>query len=108
ALLSTVAIASEPEKEISKPTRSFSEHLAAANTHWAFQPLPPPVSRSLDSFVTRGLKTAGLSPAREADRFTLIRRVALMVTGLPPTPEEIELFVSDRKAKAYERMVERY
>jgi hypothetical protein len=89
-----------------------------AGTHWAFQPLPPseaPTANgpaaaraSIDQFISRRLQQAGLKPGAEADRPTLVRRVAFVLTGLPPTPEEIAEFVSDKKAAAYERMIERY
>ena len=86
----------------------------AAVKHWAFQTLPVAAGRSskskesIDRFVTRRLKSAGLTPGREADRFALIRRVSFVLTGLPPTSEEIERFVSDRARDAYQQMVERY
>ncbi len=85
---------------------------SAAN-HWAFQPLKNSTSvsltdASLDRMVAVRLKEAGLTPGREADRPTLIRRVAFVLTGLPPTPDEIASFVSDKKPGAYERMVERF
>lgn len=80
----------------------------AADEHWAFQPLRAPAKGSIDRFVVRDLKKARLGFSAEADRMTLVRRVAFVLTGLPPTAEEIERFVSDRKPGAYERMVERY
>src|ERR1051325_4888528 len=90
------------------------DHSAEAAQHWAFQPLKAPQvpnakgKSDIDRFVSAKLKeqTLGLSP--EADRSSLIRRVAFTVTGLPPTPDEIEQFLADRKSGAYERMVERY
>jgi len=94
-----------------------TERQNAAARHWAFQPLAksfgPGGARtagkdSLDRFVLRRLKSAELLPGREADRYVLIRRVSFVLTGLPPTPEEIETFVNDRARDAYERMTERY
>jgi hypothetical protein len=85
-----------------------------SSSHWAFQPLPAPevsvgkAKAPVDRWVTKDLKRAGLRLSPEADRATLIRRVAFVSTGLPPSLEEIEAFVSDRKSGAYERMVERY
>ncbi len=86
--------------------------------HWAYQPLrasPPPEVRDasilktrLDNFVQSRLESFGLTIAPEADRATLIRRVAFDLTGLPPTPEEIDAFLSDPSEQAYEEMVERY
>lgn len=83
----------------------------SALTHWAFQPLkhsPSDTGSSIDRFVAARLKKAGLTLGREADRPTLIRRVAFTLTGLPPTPEEIATFLADKKSGAYERMFERY
>jgi len=54
----------------------------------------------------RGL-AAGLTPAPEADRRTLLRRVTFALTGLPPAPEEVEAFVADRSPDAYEKLVDR-
>lgn len=85
--------------------------------YWAFQPVKrPPVPTNVDSskvrtpvdsFVLAKLKGAGLGFAAEADRRTLIRRVTLDLTGLPPTPDEVEAFASDQSPLAYERLVER-
>jgi len=85
--------------------------------HWAFVPpveQPLPAVRdaswprnSIDRFVLAKLEQAGLRPAPEADRPTLVRRLTFDLTGLPPTPEEIDAFVADRSPDAYERLVER-
>lgn len=85
--------------------------------HWSFAPLRRPAvpkvknrswSRtSLDPFVLARLEKAGLKPAADADRYTLIRRVSLDLTGLPPTPSEVEAFVQDRSPNAYEKVVDR-
>ncbi len=85
--------------------------------HWAFVPperrTPPgPVEEGfsgghpLDAWIGHRLKEAGLAPSPEADRATLIRRVSLDLTGLPPDPERIEAFVADPRPDAYERLVE--
>lgn len=86
--------------------------------HWAYQPLSPPrlpevrdasrLRNDLDRFVQAQLELRGLTIAPEADRPTLIRRVAFDLTGLPPTPEEIATFVQDCSERAYEFMVDRY
>jgi len=91
---------------------------AAPGQHWAFRPLRAPALPAvrdarhaptpLDRFLQARLEAAGLAPAPEADRHTLIRRVAFAVTGLPPTPEEIAAFLADASPRAYEAMVERY
>ncbi|QEG38334.1 PSD1 and planctomycete cytochrome C domain-containing protein [Roseimaritima ulvae] len=87
--------------------------------HWSFRPLvAPPVPPSpagsdatvrnpIDAFVQHRLAEQGLRPAPQADRPTLIRRLSLDLTGLPPTPAEVDAFVADNSADAYERLVER-
>ena len=83
-----------------------------AAEHRAFKAIPLGASEgnatSIDAFVHRILRDAKLSPGREASRPTLVRRVAFVLTGLPPAPEEIDAFVADKKPGAYERMAERY
>ncbi len=63
---------------------------------------------SIDRFILARLEEKGLTPAAAADARTLIRRVALTVTGLPPKPSEVELYLADVAPGAYERMVDRY
>jgi cytochrome c553 len=84
--------------------------------HWAFvPPVKAEVPRvegqawcrnEIDRFVLGELERRGIEPSPEADRATLIRRVYLDVTGLPPTPEQIDAFVGDTGADAYERVVD--
>jgi mono/diheme cytochrome c family protein len=84
--------------------------------HWAFvKPDRPPLPRvkdrawvrnPIDAFILAQLEARGLKPAPEADRRTLARRLALDLTGLPPTPEEVEAFVKDRAPDYYERHVQ--
>jgi len=86
-------------------------------THWSFEKparsAPPTVkdadwSRSpIDRFVLARLEREGLRPAPEADRATLLRRLALDLTGLPPTPDVAAEFLADSSAAAYERLVDR-
>lgn len=89
-----------------------------ARTHWAFQPVrdPPvpadpfanePGGNPIDAFVRSRLAAEGLSPSPRADRRTLIRRATFDLTGLPPTPEEVEAFVNDDDPQAYERLIDR-
>ncbi|HEY2156941.1 MAG TPA: DUF1549 domain-containing protein, partial [Isosphaeraceae bacterium] len=66
------------------------------------------VRNPIDAFVLRKLEENGLAPAPDADRRSLVRRVSFDLTGLPPTPEEINTFASDRSPDAYERPVDRY
>lgn len=85
--------------------------------HWAFvPPKVPPIPaverpswarNAIDRFVLARLEAAGIEPSPEADRRTLIRRVTLTLTGLPPSPEDVERFVADERPGAYERLVER-
>ena len=88
------------------------------SSHWAFQALQTPtlpvlketarVRSLVDRFVLAKLEEQGLSLNPEADKPTLIRRVAFDLTGLPPTPSDLMEFVADQSPDAYERMVERY
>jgi hypothetical protein len=86
------------------------------STHWSFQPVkrPPipstrmgPLGNPIDAFVLARLEKEGLRPSPEADRVTLLRRLALDLTGLPPAPEDVDAFVHDRRPNAYERQVDR-
>lgn len=89
----------------------------AGKEHWAFQPVRevaiPGVADSrwvrnpIDAFVLARLRAADLQPADEADRRVLIRRLSYTLTGLPPSPEDIDRFLRDTDAKAYERLVDR-
>ena len=61
----------------------------------------------MDAFVRDRLAREGLKPSPEADRRTLLRRVSLDLTGIPPTPEETAAFLNDKSADAYEKVVDR-
>ena len=86
--------------------------------HWSFVPPQRPVEsqisdskleirNAIDNFVFARLERDGLSPSPAADRVTLIRRVSLDLTGLPPTPAEVDAFVADKSPDAYEKVVDR-
>ncbi|MFO0939572.1 MAG: PSD1 and planctomycete cytochrome C domain-containing protein [Pirellulales bacterium] len=76
--------------------------------HWAFEAIAIPKTKlSIDDWTERPLKELGLSFSPEADRPTLLRRLSLDLTGLPPTPEEIDAFVNDSSTDAWEKQVER-
>jgi hypothetical protein len=82
--------------------------------HWAYHPVRRPAvpevagtGHPIDAFVQERLRREGLSPSAEADPRTLIRRVSLDLTGLPPTPAEVEAFARDPSPQAYERLVDR-
>ena len=90
---------------------------SGALRHWAFQPVARPqppavkdaswVRSDLDRFILARLEHEGLRPQPEADRPTLIRRLSLDLTGLPPTWEDVQAFVNDASPKAYESLVDR-
>src|SRR5437867_2156420 len=71
------------------------------------QGLKSNVQNPIDAFVFAKLREKGLKPNAEADRRTLVRRVTLDLTGLPPTPEEVAAFVNDKSTNAYEKQVDR-
>ncbi|MFO0879704.1 MAG: DUF1553 domain-containing protein [Gemmataceae bacterium] len=97
--------------------RRWIEQGAAWQEHWAFLPPRRPAApratqpewnrNPIDGFIRERLDRAGWTPAPEADRATLLRRVTLDLTGLPPTVEEAEAFLADERPGAYERVVER-
>jgi hypothetical protein len=88
-------------------------------THWAFAPLgnvqPAQlavrdqawVRTPIDRFVLSRLEQVGLRPSPEAEPTTLLRRVSLDLTGLPPTPKEVDDFLADRAPDAYDKVVDR-
>lgn len=90
---------------------------AEVTQHWSFipptQPAPPAVTQPelvinpIDQFILKRLEQEGLKPSPQADKVTLIRRVTLDLTGLPPTPAEVDAFLADHSEKAYETVVER-
>ncbi len=75
--------------------------------HWAYQPLPKPSAATIDLFIRARLIQEGLLPSPEADGRTLLRRVTLDLTGLPPTRAEFEAFANDKSPIAYEKVVDR-
>jgi hypothetical protein len=111
----------ESHKELKADQRAilkrWIEEGAPWQPHWAFikpeRPAVPLVKdpgwvrNPIDAFVLSRLDAMGLTPAPEADRRTLARRVALDLTGLPPTPKEVETFVQDKSEKAYGNYVQR-
>jgi hypothetical protein len=88
-----------------------------AKKFWSFQPVkdqqPPRVKNEawvrspIDRFILARLEEKGLKPFSDADKVTLIRRATFDLTGLPPTPEEIDEFLADRSSTAFERVVDR-
>ncbi|GAB5406186.1 MAG: PSD1 and planctomycete cytochrome C domain-containing protein [Aureliella sp.] len=107
-----------PEEEIQADTlRPKFDLQQRRASHWAWQPMgdpmPPKVEahswpkHSIDNFILSKLESAGLQPAPAADRNTLIRRLSFDLIGLPPTPEQIDSFLSDSRPDAVERLVDR-
>ena len=89
---------------------------ASYEGHWAYEPVRRPpvpqlsgalVRNPIDAFIQERLAQAGLKPSPEADRRTLLRRVSFDLTGLPPTIEELDTFLKDSSADAYEKAVDR-
>ena len=97
----------------------FRSQGANWTAHWSFikpQAVQPPAAgdrfagwcrNPIDQFVLSGLENAGLTPSAEADRRTLIRRVSLDLTGLPPTPAEVQSFVTDTSPEAWDKVIDR-
>ena len=85
--------------------------------HWAYEPIrksqPPTVADAsmvrnpIDAFIQDKLEQEHLKPSPEADRRTLLRRVTFDLTGVPPTQEEMNAFLEDKSADAYEKVVDR-
>lgn len=100
-----------------KPAGSTYSITPEQRAFWSFQPVrkpaPPEVRDSgwattpIDRFVLHALEAKGLKPVAPADRRTLLRRVTFDLTGLPPTPEEVDAFLHDRSPDAFARVVDR-
>ena len=100
-----------------KLLKQWIEQGAKWQSHWAFQtPERPPVSKvkktswprnPIDHFILARLEQERLAPSPETTKLTLIRRVTLDLTGLPPTPKEVDAFLADTSTDAYEKLVDR-
>jgi len=114
----------ETAAEETAPKNTAVENTAVENTaventaaEWPFTPPARPevpavrrgdwVTNAIDAFVLEKLEAAGLAPGDPADRLTLLRRVTFDLTGLPPTVEEQQAFLSDTSPEAYQRVVDR-
>lgn len=101
---------SAEEKETIK---RWIEQGAAYQKHWAFEPPVRPdfpageTKHPIDVLIAERLKREGFALSPEADRETLLRRVSLDLIGLPPSPEEIDVFLADTSPDAYEKQVDR-
>ncbi len=97
--------------------RLWIEQGAHYQDHWSLIPPKRPavpqvknrqwVRNPIDAFILARLESENLKPSPEADKETLIRRVTFDLTGLPPTPEEIDAFLADKSPNAYEKLVDR-
>ena len=110
-------LTAQQKEQLAKWIKSGAEYQA----HWSLiAPVRPPVPalpagiragvearNPIDHFILAELAKIGLKPAVEADRRTLARRVSLDLTGLPPSPADVEAFVNDRAENAYEKYVDR-
>lgn len=104
----------EAEQDI---IRRWIEQGAPYEPHWSFvpakRPTPPALAdttwcrNAIDRFVLQRLQEEGLAPSPEAEPATLLRRIFLDLTGLPPTPGEIDAFLADRRPDAYERWIDK-
>ncbi|WP_406699058.1 DUF1549 domain-containing protein [Singulisphaera sp. Ch08] len=99
---------------VGKPNAKYDQ---LKKEHWAWQPLKSPEAPKvadaswptdlIDSFILAGLEKHGLAPVGDADRETLVRRLTFDLTGLPPTPAEVDAFINDPSERAYEAVVDR-
>jgi mono/diheme cytochrome c family protein len=102
----------------STATQPIGDPVAEARkSHWSFQPVRKPaapaikhagwVSNEIDRFVLAKLEAQNIAPAPLADRRTLLRRVTFDLTGLPPTPAEVDAFLADQSTDAYDKVIDR-
>jgi hypothetical protein len=108
--------APDPREEQAGPVYAPID-LEKGRKFWAFQPpqsTKPPAIRhagwarsSLDRYIVANLERKGLTPVPEADRRTLIRRASYDLTGLPPTPAEVDAFLADKGRNAFEKVIDR-
>ncbi len=111
----------ETHKTVTAPQRELLRRWIAAGAayepHWSYAPVVRPAvpavanarwpATPIDRFLLSRLDAAKIAPSPAADRRTLLRRLSLDLTGLPPTPSEMESFLKDSSSKAYERQVDR-
>ena len=109
--------APDPRDEPAAAIDERTIDVAEGRKHWSYRrlaPVSPPEVKTagwsrndIDRFILAKQEEAGIAPAAEAAKATLARRVFFDLTGLPPTPEELHLFLADTAADAYERLVDR-
>lgn len=94
---------------------SWAEKLAERRKHWCWQPVKRPAvpsvanasATAIDRFLLARMNTTELEPSRDADRWSLARRLSFVVTGLPPSPNEVEEFVADDSPDAFDKLIDR-
>ncbi len=104
------------EEVVKTPAHKEMKVTDADRNYWAYRPLKRPVvpavrnhnwvRNPIDAFILAKVEAKGLIPAPRADRVALIRRACYDLTGLPPTPEQVDAFVQDTRVDAYERLVD--
>jgi hypothetical protein len=109
--------ATDPRQDDTPLPSATTIDIEAGRQHWSFQPIrdpvPPAVQRTdwphneIDAFVLAALEAAGEQPAADAQRLTWLRRVTFDMTGLPPTPAELDAFLADQSSEAEASVVER-
>jgi len=106
-----------PAEKTEKTAAATRPSGSTARESWSLSPItPPPIPQvkrqdwcrdPVDRFILAKLEAEGLEPAPPADRVTLIRRLTYDLTGLPPSPDEVDAFVADRTPGSFERLVDR-
>ena len=109
--------APDPRKADAAPAYISPYDFNEAKKFWSFQPVkdsPLPTVRDkawiknpIDNFILTKLEEKKLTPVADADKLTLIRRATFDLTGLPPTPEEVDSFVNDKAPNAFEKVIDR-
>jgi cytochrome c553 len=105
------------EKAVAPPRKGEFQITDKDRSHWSFQPVKRPdvpkgrkqewVRNPIDAFILTGLEAKGMHPNGPASKLELLRRVTYDLTGLPPTPEEVDAYVKDNAPDAYEKLVDR-
>jgi hypothetical protein len=111
-----IILLAEPATEAAGPAQKTKEFTAQQKRWWAIQPVSRAavpavknqawVRNQIDAFVLAKLEEKGLAPNPAADKVTLLRRVSLGLTGVPPTPEQVQAFLSDNSERAYEIVID--
>ena len=117
ALVEWIKMGAPDPRTEAAPTSVAAYDWDKARQHWSFRPVrdpaPPQVASSewnetpVDRFIKAKLDEKGLKPQPRASKLTLVRRLTYDLTGLPPTPEEIEAFLKDTSPQAFEKLVDR-